>query len=242
MGTRGGGSLSDPELLYRISNLASSALKVDEILTELIRLAAEVTRSDACLVYLPERDGGDLVLRASQIQHTGEVGRLHLRPGEGITGWVAEHRSVVAIPYSAYKDERFKRFSSLVEDTYEAVLSAPLLSAGAVIGVINVHHKDPHPHSPEEVAMMIYLGQQIGGVIARARLEEEKMEIERRLETRKIIERAKGVLQRAANLTEEEAYLRLRNESRRTRRPMRELAEAILLADSLGRFDNSLAG
>lgn len=235
MGTIGDSCPPEPELLYQISSLVSSALTVDEILRELIRLAAAVTRSDACLVYLPEPDGGDLVLRASQLQHAEEVGRLRLRAGEGITGWVAERGSVAAIPHSAYRDERFKKFSSLVEDTYEAVLSAPLLSGGAVIGVINVHHKDPHPHSREEVAMVMFLGQQIGGLIAKARLEEENLEMQRQLETRKLIERAKGVLQRTANLTEEEAYLRLRNESRRTRRPMKELAEAILLADSMGR-------
>jgi len=49
------------------------------------------------------------------------------------------------------------------------------------------------------------------------------------------VERAKGILQHRQSLTEEEAYLRLRNESRRLRRPMRELAEAIILADDLSR-------
>ena len=59
----------------------------------------------------------------------------------------------------------------------------------------------------------------------------------RQLETRKIIERAKGILQRRQSLTEEEAYLRMRNESRRLRRPMKDLAEAIILAEELGRRD-----
>ena len=48
-------------------------------------------------------------------------------------------------------------------------------------------------------------------------------------------ERAKGILQYKFNLTEEEAYLRLRNESRRLRRPMRDLAEAIILTEDLAR-------
>ncbi len=50
-----------------------------------------------------------------------------------------------------------------------------------------------------------------------------------------MIERAKGILQHKHNLTEEEAYLRLRNESRRLRRSMRDLAEAVILADDLNR-------
>jgi uroporphyrinogen-III synthase len=59
--------------------------------------------------------------------------------------------------------------------------------------------------------------------------------MKRQLETRKVVERAKGILQQRYSLTEEDAYLRLRNESRRLRRPMKELAEAIILAEELSR-------
>jgi AmiR/NasT family two-component response regulator len=63
----------------------------------------------------------------------------------------------------------------------------------------------------------------------------ETLEMKRTLEARKLIERAKGILQYKHSLTEEEAYLRLRNESRRLRRPMRDLAEAVILADDLNK-------
>jgi uroporphyrinogen-III synthase len=72
-----------------------------------------------------------------------------------------------------------------------------------------------------------------------ARLIEETLEMRRQLETRKLVERAKGILQQRHGLTEEEAYLRLRNESRRLRRPMKELAEAIILAEDLSRKTES---
>jgi uroporphyrinogen-III synthase len=84
------------------------------------------------------------------------------------------------------------------------------------------------------------MGEQMGGAIARSRvmdenvrLQEETLEMKRQLETRKLVERAKGILQTKHRLTEEEAYLRLRNESRRSRRPIRELAEAIILAEDV---------
>ena len=50
-----------------------------------------------------------------------------------------------------------------------------------------------------------------------------------------MVERAKGILQHRYTLTEEESYLRLRNESRRLRRPMKDLAEAIILAEDMHR-------
>lgn len=225
------------KLLYEISSVVSSARTLDDILSTLVHLAVSVMGCDACLVYLRDRASNALVLRASQLDHRSEIGHLRLGAGEGITGWVLEHESVVALPQRAYNDERFKRFPMLVEDTYEAFLSAPLIAAGEAIGVINIHHRDPHPHTPEEVAVMMFLGEQMAGAIVRARLQEEKLEIAAELETRKLIERAKGILQRTYALSEEAAYLKLRNESRRSRRSMRALAEAIIMTDSLARAE-----
>jgi uroporphyrinogen-III synthase len=193
-------------------------------------------------VYLIEEQTGDIVLRASQVPHAADLGTLRMAMGEGVTGWVVEHKSVVALPSSAAADNRFKRFSALVEDTYEAFLSVPLISGGDMVGAINVHHREAHPHTPEEIGLITFIGEQMGGAISRAvladenaRLLEETQEMKRQLETRKLVERAKGILQSRYKLTEEEAYLRLRNESRRLRRPMRDLAEAIILAEDLSR-------
>jgi GAF domain-containing protein len=226
---------SQVALLHRMSGIVSSDMGLQEMLDELIRLVVEVTGCDACLVYLAEPSAGEVVLRASQLPHAGEIGQVRLKLGEGITGWVAEHQSMVALGSLASSDERFKRFPTLIEDTFEAFLSAPLVSGGEVIGVINVHHREPHAHAPEEVALFAFLGEQMGGAISRARLAEHNERLQEQLETRKLLERAKGILQRTYSLTEEEAYRRLRNESRRSRRPMRDLSEAIILADGLGR-------
>lgn len=233
---------SHVSLLHRISSIVSSELSLDEQLGELIGLTVQVTDCDACLVYLLERETGEIVLQASQVPHARDLGNLRMKMGEGVTGWVAEHKSVVSLASNASADHRFKRFSALVEDTYEAFLSVPLVSGGEVIGVINVHHREARDHTAEEIGLLTFIGEQMGGSIAKSllaaqnqRLLEETQEMKRQLETRKVVERAKGLLQSRHQITEEEAYLRLRNESRRLRRPMRDLAEAIILAEDLSR-------
>lgn len=229
-------------LLHKISNIVSSDRSVDEMLGEIVGLMVQVTDCDACLVYLMDAESGEIVLRASQVPHAAEIGHLSLRMGEGITGWVAQHKSVVALSHHAAADKRFIRLPGLVEDTYEAFCSVPLISGGEAIGVINVHHKESHDYSAEEISLLSFIGEQMGGALTRARLEElnarlqeETLEMKRQLETRKLVERAKGILQFKFHLTEEEAYLRLRNESRCLRRPMRDLAEAIILTEDLSR-------
>ena len=234
-------------ILHRISSIVSSELSLDEMLGEIIGLTSQVTGCDACLVYLLERNSGEIVLRASQVPHASDLGNLRLKMGEGVTGWVAEHKSVVALSENASLDQRFKRFPALVEDTYQAFLSVPLVDRGEIIGVINVHHRQEHEHNTDEIALLTFVGEQMGSAIARsvledenARLQEEALEAKRQLELRKLVERAKGILQQRHNLTEEEAYLRLRNESRRLRRPMKDLAEVIILSEDLARKSDSL--
>jgi uroporphyrinogen-III synthase len=229
-------------VLHKISSIVSSERSVDEMLGEIVGLTVQVTDCDACLVYLIDQTSNEIVLRASQVPHAHEIGSLSLQMGEGVTGWVVEHKSVVALSSNASADFRFKRFEPLVEDTYEAFCSVPLISGGEVIGVVNVHHREKHAHTAEEISLLTFIGEQMGGALARskllnenARLFEEAQEMKRQLETRKLVERAKGILQFKFSLTEEEAYLRLRNESRRLRRPMRDLAEAIILTEDLSR-------
>jgi len=240
-------SESQVSLFHRVSSIVSSNLSMDEMLGEVIGLTVQASDCDACLVYLIDHSSDEIVLRASQVPHAKDLGNLRIKIGEGITGWVAEHKSVVALPSNAASDARFKRFQTLVEDTYQAFLSVPIVSGGELIGVINVHHRSSHDHSSEEISTLIFIGEQLGVTISKslleeenARLLEETQEMKRELETRKLMERAKGILQQNHSITEEEAYLRLRNQSRRLRRPIRELAEAIILAEELHRQNKSI--
>jgi signal transduction protein with GAF and PtsI domain len=228
-------------ILHRTSRIVSSGLCIDDMLQELIAITVEVTGCDACLVYLPDHTTGDIVLRASQLPHDAEIGSVRLNAGEGIAGWVAQHKSAVTLSNHAFADPRFKSFTTLIEDTFEALISVPLVRGGEVIGVLNVHHREPHEHTPEEIAVLCFLGEQMGGAIAysdladhNVQLRKEALLVRQQLEERKLIERAKGILQQRFGLTEEEAYQRLRDESRRLRRSVRDVSEAVLLVENLG--------
>lgn len=236
-----GSTDSHLSILHRTSRIVSSGRGIDEMLQELVAITEEVTGCDACMVYLPDHDTGDVVLRASLLPHTAEIGHVRLKMGEGVAGWVAEHKSVVALSCNAFSDARFKAFSTLIEDTYEALISVPLISGGEVIGVLNVHHREPHVHAPGEISLLSFLGEQMGGAIAYSqiakenlKLQEEALQIKQQLEDRKLVERAKGILQNLYGLSEQDAYYRLREGSRRHRKPVREIAQAVILVEELG--------
>jgi uroporphyrinogen-III synthase len=54
-----------------------------------------------------------------------------------------------------------------------------------------------------------------------------------KLQARKVVERAKGILQRDLGLSEEQAYLALQRQSRQKRKPMKEIADAIVLSEEV---------
>jgi signal transduction protein with GAF and PtsI domain len=175
-------AVSQLALLHRVSGIVSSDMSLQKMLNELIGLVVGVTNCDACLVYLLDSSTAEIVLCASQLPHAGEIGNIRMKIGEGVTGWVAKHQSVVALSSRASKDPRFKAFSALPEDSYESFLSVPLINAGHLIGVINVHHRDPREHRPEEVALLTYVAEQMGGAISKAQLSERSQAAVKKVE------------------------------------------------------------
>jgi uroporphyrinogen-III synthase len=223
---------SELDLLHNIGTRMASG-ELHEVVDRVVEFVTGVMKCDSCLVYLLEDD--ELVLRASKNPHPEAVDRLKLRMGQGITGWVAEHREPVAIRRNASEDPRFQFLSELPEDRYEAFLSVPILCRDRVVGVINVQHRLPHIYRPRQIRLISTIGFLVGAIIELARLESENLQLAEELETRKLVERAEGILQRDLKLTEEEAYLTLQRESRQRRRPMKDVADAILLSDDLRR-------
>jgi uroporphyrinogen-III synthase len=224
---------TDIDLLHEIGSRIAAADPLHAVLSRVVDFVSTLVQCDSCFVYVLEED--DLVLRASKTPHPDVVDRLTLRVGQGITGWVAAHRTPVAVGRHAFNDPRFQTFNELPEDRYEAFLSVPVLSRGKLVGVINLQHRQPHDHTHREMQIISMIGFLVGAEIENARLEMENSQLSERLETRKVLDRAKGILQRDLGLTEEEAYLTIQRQSRQRRKAKKEIAEAIILAEELRR-------
>jgi uroporphyrinogen-III synthase len=219
------------DVLHEIGVRLAKTGGFHEVLNRVVEFASALVKCDSCLIYVIE--GEDLVLRASKKAHPGVVGGLRLRIGQGITGWVAQHHEPVAISERAANDPRFQFFHELPEDSYEAFLSVPLMCRGRVVGAINLQHRRPHIYDLKEIRLISAIGFLVGAEIELARMEEVNSNLTDQLQTRKVVERAKGILQRELGLSEEQAYLALQKQSRQKRKAMREIAEAIILGDEV---------
>ncbi len=155
-------------LFQKISRMMVREMSLQEVLQGIVNLVVEFTRCDSCLLYLLDND--ELVLCASNTPHVSTIGKVRLKLSEGLTGWVARERRLLAISREPYKDQRFKRFGDLPETTFEAFLSAPVIARNRVVGVLNVQHKQPHQHTGDEMEVLTTVGEQVGCLLVAARL------------------------------------------------------------------------
>ncbi len=225
--------LSPFNFLHEITSRLAAADPLHTVLDRILEFVTTMIPCDSCFIYTLE--GEKLLLRASRNPHADLVDSLGIKMGQGITGWVAEHREPVAIASGASQDPRFAPFKNLPEDTFEAMLCTPIVCATRVVGVITLQHQQSYSHSNVEVRLLSLIGHLVGAEIERARLDSENLQLADRLETRKAIDRAKGLLQRDLNLSESDAYRVMQRESRQRRKTMREIAEALLLNEEIKR-------
>jgi uroporphyrinogen-III synthase len=151
-------------LVQRISRFMARDVNLAEALQSVVGLVVEFMQSDSCLLYLLQKN--ELVLCASNNPQPDTIGTVRLKLGEGLTGWVARERRLLAISREAYLDPRFKLFTDLPEDTYDAFLSAPVIARNRIMGVINVQHREPHFHSGGEMELLTTVGEQVGSLVA----------------------------------------------------------------------------
>lgn len=219
--------------LYDVAKSVHS-LELAELMHEIVKITGKITRADSCLIYTLDSNKKLLVLRASKNPHPQKtLSGITLKMGEGITGWVAKNEKPVFIEKGAGRDPRFKFFRTLPEDKYQAFASVPVVNKRGVVGVINVQHKKPHRYSEMEVNLLTAIGKLVGGAVENALLVEETLLLKEALEVRKIIEKAKGILMKRKKISEDEAYKTLQKESMNNRKSLKEIAEAVILAEEM---------
>jgi signal transduction protein with GAF and PtsI domain len=163
---------AEVQLLHEIATAVAAAADLAELLDFIAETAVRVTQTDSSSIYVLDEEKGELVLRAVKDAPTGLVGKLKLKLGEGITGWVARELTPVAIDKEAYNDPRFKYLPELKDERFQSFLSVPMLAKNEVIGVLNVKTRAPHRYSPKQIRLLSAIAAQAAASMEGARLQE----------------------------------------------------------------------
>ncbi len=218
--------------LREITRAISAAWSLDEILALITHKTARVMDVDSCSIYLFDDGKKYLVLKATTGLATQAIGKARLKSGEGLTGHAAEIGKPVAASHAS-SDPRFKYLPETKETMFQSLLAVPLISRDHVIGAINVQTREGREYAPDETELLSIIADVAAGVLEKALLYEEVGGLKEALETRKLVERAKGILMKRHGIGEQDAFARIQHQARSSRKAMRQVAEAIILAEEV---------
>ena len=219
--------------LSEISQAISSDRYLDDILKLIVAVTANVMDSKICSLWILDEKEKVLKIRATQTMSEEYLKERSLALGEGIVGYVAQQKKPLAI-LDVLKESRYKEKELARKEGLISMLSVPLTVKDKVTGVINCYTSYPHEFTETERAVLTTVANQAAICIENTELMVKTRVIQEELETRKLVERAKGILMKRNNLTEEESFKRIRKTSMDSRKTMREVAEAILLTEKMG--------
>ena len=155
----------EADALREIGQAIGSMLNIDEMLKKVADIVVKVTGTDLCLIYLLNDTGKELVLRGASGDTNDVVGKVRMKLGEGVTGWVAQKGTAAVISREAWRDTRFKAVPGLAQDSYQSMLSVPLRGRNDLTGVINVRTDPPHVYTEMQVGLLDSIARQVGGAV-----------------------------------------------------------------------------
>jgi len=141
--------------------------------------------------------------------------------GEGIAGKVAIENKPVSI-YNIAENKDYIYQDIARKEGLASLLCVPLHVKGKVIGVLTVYTSEAHNFSDQAAI-----------VLENYRLVVETKVIKEELESRKAIEKAKGIIMKEQSLAEDEAFKRMQKFAMNNRKSMREVAEAIIISSEM---------
>jgi GAF domain-containing protein len=143
------------------------------MLQGIVDLATEATGCHACFIYLLE--DGVLTMRAASPVFADAVGRVEIGLDEGLTGWVARHRTPEFIRERAMEDPRMKFIPLLQEERFQSMVAVPILSrAEHTIGVIVLHTEAPHEFTEDTLKLLMHIASLVSGAIENAQLYDQQ--------------------------------------------------------------------
>lgn len=219
--------------LTQISKAITSDLYLEDILRLIVTVTAKVMGSNICSLMLIDEQKNKLIIRATQSVSEEYNKKSPLAIGVGIAGKVAQKNAPIIV-YDVLADDCDYVYKEIAgKEGLRSLLSIPLAVKNKVIGVINCYTPKLHNFTETEVDILSTIANQAAVAIENTELMVKTKVIQEELETRKLVERAKGIIMKKENLTEYDAYHKIQKYSMNTRKTMREVAEAVILLEDI---------
>lgn len=131
-------SLVREKALIAVGSALDHAESEEEILEQVITVASDVLRFQACSIFLLDPASERFVLRATVGRLQDRLHEIGYKKGEGCTGWVCEMGRSIRLD-QPQQDPRWRgRYLEFPSDQIASFLAVPILLRGHCIGAIRV--------------------------------------------------------------------------------------------------------
>ena len=165
------------ETTYAVSEAISSILDLDELLPEIAGRVLDVfPKAERVLLLLGEEDAPSLVPKAVKRRAGTERGELQLSRTI-LEDVIQNHRAVLS--HDAREDQRFKAGRSVANFGIRAMMAAPLIWRGEVLGVLYLDSHGVASFAQADLHLLTSIAGQCAAAVGNARLHEELLKRQR---------------------------------------------------------------
>ena len=215
----------------------TDAYDLDEILHDVSERAVEVLELDgAGLTIGPNPAAGEMSFVTATDEATEYVERQQDRLGEGVCYSAAQRGEILLVSSLEANGDKWPQYTPhALKAGFRSVAGIPMATGGECIGVLNAYRRSTGAWSAEDVAAGQLLARMATTYLVNAtKLGEARKladQLQQALDSRVVIEQAKGVLAERLSVTPDIAFGLLRAYARSNRRQLRMVAQQVLAGD-----------
>lgn len=226
------GEEQEIELFHAISQSLVSKRTLEEILQLIVTMSATVMRSKICSLMLLDEEKNELSIKATQALSAGYANKPNVKVGESVSGRAVKDRRLVIVP-DVLRDPAYGFPEIAKAEGFVAMVSAPMIVADRVIGVINIYTTEKRDFRDVEIKVLQTVANQAALAIESTRLRQENERMKQHIEERGLVEEAKKYLMEKEGMSYSAAAAALVAASRDRSAPLGEVARSVILVHSL---------
>jgi signal transduction histidine kinase len=164
--------LRELAFLTEIAQLATLARDWDELMRSIVDGTTAAMGVEVCSFYLADGEQTRVTLAATNGLDRGQVGKVSLAWGQGITGRVAASRQPIAVE-DVTRDDRFAWVRGFDMEGLRGMLSVPLIWHDRVVGALNVQTRETRRFDDGEIVFLQTIAALLAGIVEKGRLTAE---------------------------------------------------------------------
>lgn len=220
------------ETLTAVSSTLNQDHYLDDIMQKIVNMTAQMMRANICSIQLLDEKKQELRMVAAQSLDPAYMNKPPVSLNKSLSGKAIKTKQAIIVR-DVRKEHSYQYRELAIRQGLVSMLSVPMLYKNKAVGIVNLYKPIEYQFTNDEISFLQSVANQCAAAIENTKLLSEKLAAQEALESRKVIDRAKGLLMKVRSLSEDQAFREIQRQSMDHRKSMKEISEAIILAHAM---------